>query len=162
MFALLLMPSVINLTALLLPLALMLYIYLLVEQDPEVLIGSRSAGRIAALGLVAAALVAIKPAYLPGVGVFLAFVYRRRIVLDRSSARSWLEPLSVALVALVAILPWMVANWRDAGTLLYPVLGIGYSAARYGLHPQPWALVPAGGTSARSCTRCGSSARSSW
>jgi hypothetical protein len=145
LFALLLMPSVINLTAIVLPVALMLYAYLLLEADPEVEPGPQSARRIIALGLVAAALIAIKPAYLPWVGGFLAFVYGRRMVAKRFAARELKEPAGIAAVTLAALLPWMLANLRDVATLLYPVLGIGFSAARYGLHPSPWTLVPSGG-----------------
>ena len=143
LFALLLMPTILNLTAILLPLALALFVYLLLEADPDVEAGPHSVGRILALALVGAALIAIKTAYLPWIGFFLAFVYGRRIILDRFAWRSWLEPTAVAVLALLFLLPWMLASLRDVGTALFPALGRGFHASQYGIYPTPWELAPA-------------------
>ena len=134
----LLVPSVVNLTAITLPIALMLYAYFLFEGGTET--GRRSPGRIVALALVAAALVAIKSPYLPWIGAFLALAYGCRIIAARFSWRSLVEPACVALGTVLAFLPWMAANLRDVGTLLYPVLGPGYNASQYGFFPPVWAM----------------------
>ena len=141
LFVLLLMATIVNLTAIVLPVALMLYAYLLVEADPEVEPGPRSLGRIVALALVAVAMIAIKPAYLPWIGSFLALVYGRRLVLDRFRLRSWYEPAALAAMTVVLLLPWMFANLRDTGTAMYPVFGNGFYASRYGDYPPVWTLV---------------------
>jgi hypothetical protein len=143
LFALLLMPTILNLTAILLPLALVLFVYLLLEADPDVEAGPRCAGRIVAIALVASALIAIKTAYLPWIGFFLAFVYGRRIILDRFAWRSWLEPTLLAVLTLLFLLPWMLGSLRDVGTALFPALGRGFHASRYGIYPTPWELAPA-------------------
>ena len=143
LFALLLMPTILNLTAILLPLALILFVYLLLEADPDLEAGPGSAGRILTLALVGSALIAIKTAYLPWIGFFLAFVYGRRIILDRFAWRSWLEPASVAVLTLLLLLPWMLASLRDVGTALFPALGRGFHASQYGIYPTPWELAPA-------------------
>ena len=140
-FVALLMPSIVNLTAVTLPIALMLYAYRLFETDPDIEPGRGSPGRIAVLALVAAALVAIKSAYLPWVGAFLALVYAQRIIAARFSPRSLVEPGCVAVATVVAFLPWMVANLRDVGTLLYPGLGPGFHASQYGIVPPVWAMA---------------------
>jgi hypothetical protein len=142
LFGMLLMPYILNLTAILLPVALMIFAYLLLETDPDVVAGPRSLGRIVALSLVGAALIAIKPAYLPWVGGFLAPAYLRRIVLDRFRLHSWREPIAIAAMTLVLLLPWMGANLRDVGTALYPVLGIGFHSSRYGSYPPVWTMFP--------------------
>jgi hypothetical protein len=116
----------------------MIFSYLVVASDPEVEPGPRSLGRVVALGLVAAALVAIKPAYLPWIGSFLALVYGRRIVLERFRWRAWREPLALAALTVIVLLPWMLANLRDAGTAMYPLLGSGFHASRYGTYPPVW------------------------
>ena len=140
LFALLLMPPIVNLSAILLPVPLMLFAYLLVVADPEV---EPSLGRIVALALVAVALIAIKPAYLPWIGSFLALVYGRRIVLDRFRLRSWYEPAAIAALTVVLLLPWLLANLRETGTAMYPVFGSGFHASRYGDYLPVWAILTA-------------------
>jgi hypothetical protein len=142
LFVLLLLPTIVNLTAIVLPVALMLLAYLVLEADPEAEPGPRSLGRIVALSLVAAALVAIKPAYLTWPGSFLALAYGRRLVLDRFRLRSWYEPAALAAMTVVLLLPWMFANLHETGTAMYPVFGNGYYASRYGNYPPVWTLVP--------------------
>lgn len=139
LFVLLLTPVIVNLSAIVLPAALMLFAYLLLEAEVEP--GPHGLGRIVALSLVAAALVAIKPAYLTWPGSFLALVYGRRIVRDRFRLQSWYEPAAVAALTVVLLLPWLLANLRDTGTAMYPVLGSGFYASRYGNFPPPWTLV---------------------
>ncbi len=137
----LLMPSIVNLTAITLPIALMLYAYFLFETDADPARPTRpSPGRILALALVGAALTAIKSAYLPWIGAFLALVYAVRIIAARFAPRSLFEPACVAAATVLAFLPWMLANLRDVGTLLYPVLGQGYNASQYGFFPPVWAM----------------------
>jgi hypothetical protein len=143
LFALLLMPTILNLTSIVLPVALILFVYLLLEAHPDVEAGPRRAGRILALALVGSGLIAIKTAYLPWIGFFLAFVYGRRIILDRFAGRSWFEPACVAVLTLILLLPWMLANLRDVGTALFPALGRGFHASQYGSYPTPWELAPA-------------------
>ncbi|MFI4982504.1 MAG: hypothetical protein ACHQIO_19305, partial [Nevskiales bacterium] len=142
LFALLLVPNVVwlNLTGVLLPVALMIFAYLLLEAAPDLEPGPRSLGRTVALSLVAAALIAIKPAYLPWIGGFLAAAYLRRVALDRWRLRSWREPAAIAALTLVMLLPWMAANLRDVGTAMYPVLGIGFHSSRYGSYPPVWTM----------------------
>ena len=143
LLALLLMPTILNLTAIVLPLALMLFVYLLVDGDPNFAAGSFTVGRIVAFSLVGAALVAIKSVYLPWIGFFLAFVYGRRIVLDGFAERSWREPAAVMTLTALLLLPWMLVSLRDVGTALFPVLGMGFHASRYGIYPTTWELAPA-------------------
>ena len=143
LFALLLVPTILNLTAILLPLALILFVYLLLDFDPDIEPGPNAAGRIVAFSLVGAAMIAIKTAYLPWVGFFLAFVYTLRIVRDGFAWRSWREPALIMVLTVLLLLPWILANFRDVGTALFPALGRGYHASRYGTYPTPWQLAPA-------------------
>jgi hypothetical protein len=135
-FAALLVPSIVNLTAITLPVALMLYAFFLLESGPD----TSRPGRIVALALVGAALTAIKSPYLPWIGAFLALVYGGRIIAARFAPRSLVEPGCIVAATVLAFLPWMLANLRDVGTMLYPVLGPGYHASQYGLVPTVWAM----------------------
>jgi hypothetical protein len=42
------------------------------------------------------------------------------------------------------LLPWMLANLRETGTAMYPLLGSGFHASRYGDYPPVWAMLSAG------------------
>ncbi len=139
---LLLLPAVSNLTANLLPLALMLCLFLLLEGDGR---AEQGAGRSIAVGLLGAAIIALKSAYLPWVGGFLACVYGAQMIAARFARRSWGEPVAVAVAMLAVLSPWLAANVHDVGTILFPTFGRGFYASRYGIVRPPWASAPPGG-----------------
>ena len=139
---LLLLPTVNNLTANLLPIALMLCMYLLLEADTR---QEQCAGRFVAMALLGSATIALKSAYLPWVGSFLAFAYGGRIIAGRFAWRTWREPAATAAIMLATLLPWLAANLHDVGTILFPTFGRGFYASEYGMFRPPWVAPPSGG-----------------
>jgi hypothetical protein len=75
------------------------------------------------VGLVAAGACTLRQNYLGIPVLFLAFVYAGRAL--RARGVTWRErlrePLLVAAVAALALVPWMVLAWRSNGTALFPL-----------------------------------------
>ena len=132
-----------NLTANLLPIALMLCMYLLLEADTR---QEQCAGRFVAMALLGSATIALKSAYLPWVGSFLAFAYGGRIIAGRFAWRTWREPAATAAIMLGdARCRGLQANLRHVGTILFPTFGRGFYASEYGMFRPPWVAPPSGG-----------------
>ncbi|HKT80051.1 MAG TPA: hypothetical protein VJP86_07505 [Vicinamibacterales bacterium] len=85
--------------------------------------------RIATLTILIAGLLAMKVSHLPGLGLMLAGGY---LLADK---RPWSarirEVLTITVCATVLLAPWMIAMLRSSGTLMYPLLGQGYSGSVY-------------------------------
>lgn len=89
-----------------------------------------SPGRILALGIILGALLTTKTPNVLFVVPFLFFV----IVLHRlfRSRYQVLQPILLSLViAVVTFIPWSFANKTNAGTYLYPLLGLGIHISAY-------------------------------
>lgn len=89
-----------------------------------------SPGRILALGTILGALLTTKTPNVIFVVPFLFFV----VLLHRlfRSRYQVLLPVSLSLlVAVVTFVPWSVANKTNAGTYLYPLLGLGIHISAY-------------------------------
>lgn len=77
------------------------------------------------LALVAAATCTLRQNYLSGPTAMLAIVYGTRLFRKDARRAPWTarlrEPLLVAGVALIALLPWLVLAWRSNDTFLFPL-----------------------------------------
>jgi hypothetical protein len=88
------------------------------------------------LGAVAGAVSAMKSTYLAHSVVFLlsiAFFQWRRTGFAEGAKTLAFATLGI----LIVMAPWMIANHSASGTFLYPMLGLGYHYAAYGLYPPP-------------------------
>jgi len=118
-----------NLSGILTPVMLLLAIHRALGRSDEV----RWIGRAALLGLLTAALCAIKSTLIP-----IAFFLFAVDFLDRCKRReAWRAlPIEVA-TGLACLIPWMIALKQSSGTYLYPLLGRGVEGARGGTYLPP-------------------------
>ncbi len=87
------------------------------------------------LGLVVAALVALKTTLLPAVVLFLAAdAFLGRTAGERRERFS--AALLAGVVAFALLLPWMISAKLSSGSLLFPLLGRGFQGAI------PWREIP--------------------
>jgi len=95
--------------------------------------------RSAMLGLLAAAVTALKSTYLPAAVLILPLMHLLRIR-NGTMLRTIRDALVSALALLAVLVPWMLDMKRKEGTLLYPLLGKGYEMSAYG--PVPHFISP--------------------
>lgn len=112
-----------NTTALFTGVALLAGAVRLVDEEPFA--GAPRLRRAMPLGLVVAALVAVKTTFLPAVVLFLAFDALLAFAKGRDTARLGNALAGGALGALF-LLPWMISVKLSSGTFLFPLLGRGF------------------------------------
>lgn len=117
-----------NHSAWLLPVALILYLILRIE---AVLEGACESGAVLEIGLVTAAVCALKSYLVPPVGAMLAGSVVWALCGGRPQAACRLA--IAALCAAVLLAPWCVSMYISCRTLLFPILGKGYHCSAYGL-----------------------------
>jgi len=96
----------------------------------------RATVRAVLLGLVVAALCTLKNTYIPPVMaiVFLSFLLGVKQFGWRAAWGGW---AICSLVVGLCLVPWIIAQYGTCGTLLFPLLGRGYSVTAYGAAPSP-------------------------
>lgn len=117
-----------NHSAWLLPVALILYLILRIEAVIE---GARERGAALEIGLVAAAVCALKSYLIPPVGAMLAGSIVWAALGGRSSAARRLALAAAGAALLLA--PWCLSQYQSCSTPLFPILGKGYHCSAYGL-----------------------------
>lgn len=122
-----------NTTSVLTGTALLLAAFRLVDERP--LENLSPLRRAIPLGLVAAALVALKTTFLPAVVLFLAADALFGLAAGEGRSRP-LETLLAGGLAVIFLLPWMVSAKLSSGSLLFPLLGRGYQGT------VPWSEIP--------------------
>jgi len=122
-----------NTTALFTGVALLAGAFRLVEEEPFA--GAPRLRRAIPLGLVVAALVAVKTTFLPAVVLFLAFDAFLAGAAGRDAARLK-DAVAAGLLGMLFLLPWMVSVRLSSGTFLFPLLGRGFQGAI------PWTRIP--------------------
>jgi hypothetical protein len=127
----------VNLTYVILPIALLLALLWLVERSTESEAGEAARFAVAA-GLVAGCTIALKSTFLPSVGCFCLFPF---LILHPRRLRGIALPLLAGVAALAVLAPWMLAMKGETGTYLYPILGRGFDYSAHGLFRSfrvPW------------------------
>ena len=120
-------PPASNLTAVVIPIALLLAIHRLLGR------AEGSTRRAILLGMLTAALVSLKSTLFP-----MAFFVFALDFLPRIRRRTAWKALAIeVLVGLVCLAPWMIALKHSSGTYLYPILGKGVDGSQYGTLLQP-------------------------
>lgn len=90
------------------------------------------------VGIVAAALCALKTSFLPVTGLLVIAILIRRsnwddvLKIKARKVKVAQDLLISSSVFLVSILPWMWASYISSGTFMYPLLGKGYHGSAYG------------------------------
>lgn len=122
-----------NTTSLLTGTALLLAAFRLVDERP--LAALSPLRRAVPLGLVVAALVALKTTFLPAVVLFLAADALFALAAGEGRARL-VDSLLAGAAALAMLLPWMVSAKLSSGSFLFPLLGRGFQGSI------PWREIP--------------------
>ena len=136
LFVLLLLPVAAargNTTSLLTGTALLLAAFRLVDEKP--LTDLPALRRAVPLGIVVAALVALKTTFLPAVALFLAADALLGFAAGEGRSRL-VETFLAGGLAVVSLLPWMISTQLSSGSLLFPLLGRGFQGA------VPWREIP--------------------
>ena len=94
------------------------------------------------LGLIAAALCALKQTNIPTCALTLAASYACCVRWSHARLHAIAELGVVVAVAMVALLPWMVSEYQSCGTYLYPTLGPGYHSSAHDPQATPSNTLP--------------------
>jgi hypothetical protein len=97
--------------------------------------GTRQLRTLFLLALTAAGLSALKTTYIYFTCLFLASWFSLRLWQCRRSFAILREIASIGIIVFALILPWMLQQYRSAGTPLYPVLGKGTAPSGPGMQP---------------------------
>lgn len=84
------------------------------------------------IGMLAASACALKTNLIPPCVVILALSYLWHAISAHSKKQAVLEALLVPCFVFLMLLPWMLALLHTSGTLLYPILGMGFDESSYG------------------------------
>lgn len=122
-----------NTTALFTGVALLAGAVRLVDEEPFA--GAPRLRRAMPLGLVLAALVAVKTTFLPAVVLFLAFDALLAFARERDATRLG-DALTAGALGALFLSPWMISVKLSSGTFLFPLLGRGFQGRI------PWTRIP--------------------
>ena len=131
-----------NSASVILPIALFLALFRLIEGP---LLGSKDHLKNAVIvALMASAICALKSDTIPFVAPFVCTAYLFRTVRSGKFQRGiFIELCLVGFFVMVMLSPWMISMYKSCGTALYPIFGKGYHASAYGnfsFHSDPWTI----------------------
>jgi hypothetical protein len=118
----------VNRTIIILPAAMLLALFIMLFLREEV--SPCPLGVWAGAGVIIGSVCTLKMTVIPGIAIMAALGMGRAFYREGRS-RGLLCAGVVVASTLLVIIPWMLASLREAGTLLYPVLGHGYHVSNY-------------------------------
>ncbi|MEG4323682.1 MULTISPECIES: hypothetical protein, partial [unclassified Microcoleus] len=86
----------------------------------------------AIVGLLAAAICALKTTLIPGCILLFASSYCFYILGSQTKHKAIIEFCLAAILLAAFILPWSISMYQSSGTLLYPIFGRGFHGSVYG------------------------------
>jgi hypothetical protein len=86
------------------------------------------------VALLAAGGCALKTNLIPPLVAVLGLSYSWYVISTRLKKEALIEAFLVPVFVLLMLLPWMLSLERSSGTMLYPVLGMGFDEYRYGYY----------------------------
>jgi hypothetical protein len=119
-----------NTTGVLIPVCLFFGLFNVLEGDR--LKATNIPKNAAIVGLLAAAICALKSTLIPTCILFLTFSYFFYIIGSKTKHKAIYEFLLVAILLSLFVLPWSISLYQSSGTLLYPILGKGFHGSVYG------------------------------
>jgi len=122
--------SHINTTSILIPVCLFLSLFRVFEWDN--LKATNIHSNAAIVGLLAAAICALKTTWIPACIIFLTCSYFFYILGSQIKHKAIYEFCLASILLAVFILPWSISMYQSSGTLLYPILGRGFHGSVYG------------------------------
>jgi hypothetical protein len=82
--------------------------------------------------MIAASACALKSNHIPPVVLILVLSYLWYVISTRLKKEAVIEALLLPVFVFLMLLPWMISLQRTSGTMLYPLLGMGYDEYNYG------------------------------
>lgn len=137
LFVLLIPPPAMNISTLVVGLALFLSLFRTLAWRE---LGCNHFGVSALIiALIAAALCASKSTLVPACGAILALSYFFHIAGSSLRREAATEFALATLLVVLFLLPWMISMYESSGTFLYPLLGKGYYGSAHGTGLDPYA-----------------------
>jgi len=123
-------PIRLNTSGVLIPVCLFFALFNLLEEDR--LKATKIPNNAAIVGLLAAAICALKSTLIPSCILFLTFSYFFYIIGSKTKHKAIYEFFLAAILLSLFVLPWSISLYQSSGTLLYPILGKGFHGSVYG------------------------------
>ncbi|MEG4057694.1 MULTISPECIES: hypothetical protein [unclassified Microcoleus] len=121
----------INIAGILIPVCLFLSLFRVFEWDH--LKGTNIESNAAIIGLLAAAICALKSTFIPPCIIFFTCSYFFYILGGSHIKHKAIYEFCLASILLAMfILPWSISLYQSSGTLLYPIFGRGFHGSVYG------------------------------
>jgi hypothetical protein len=120
----------INITGILIPVCLFFSLFRVFEWDH--LKATNIQSNAAIIGLLAAAICALKSTYIPPCIIFFTSSYFFYILGSQRKHKAIYEFCLATILLAVFILPWSISMYQSSGTLLYPIFGRGFHGSVYG------------------------------
>ena len=120
----------INITGILIPVCLFFSLFRVFEWDN--LKATNIHSNAAIVGLLAAAICALKTTFIPACIIFFASSYFFYILGSQIKHKAIYEFCLASILLAVFILPWSLSLYQSSGTLLYPIFGKGFHGSVYG------------------------------
>lgn len=119
-----------NITGILIPICLLFSLFRVFEWDN--LKATNIQSNAAMVGLLAAAICALKTTFIPACIIFFTSSYFFYILSSKMKHKAIYEFCLASILLAVFILPWSISMYQSSGTLLYPILGKGFHGSVYG------------------------------
>lgn len=123
-------PIRLNTSGVLIPVCLFFALFNLLEGDR--LKATNIPNNAAIVGLLAAAICALKSTLIPTCILFFTFTYFFYIIGTQTKHKAIYEFCLAAILLSLFVLPWSISLYQSSGTLLYPILGKGFHGSVYG------------------------------
>ena len=120
----------INITGMLIPVCLFFSLFRVFEWDN--LRATNIQSNAAIVGLLAAAICALKSTFIPACIIFFTSSYLFYIFGSQIKHKAIYEFCLASILLAVFILPWSISMYQSSGTLLYPIFGKGFHGSVYG------------------------------
>ena len=119
-----------NTSGVLIPVCLLFGLFNVLEGD--LLKATNIPKNAAIVGLLAAAICALKSTLIPTCILFFTFSYFFYIIGTQTKHKAIYEFCLAAVLLCLFVLPWSISLYQSSGTLLYPILGKGFHGSVYG------------------------------
>ena len=120
----------INITGILIPVCLFFSLFRVFEWDH--LKSTNIQSNAVIVGLLAAAICALKSTFVPACIIFFTASYFFYILGSQTKHKAIYEFCLASILLAMFILPWSISMYQSSGTLLYPILGKGFHGSVYG------------------------------
>jgi hypothetical protein len=123
-------PVRLNTSGVLIPVCLLFALFNVLEGD--LLKATNIPKNAAIVGLLVAAICALKSTLIPTCILFFTFSYFFYIIGTKTKHKAIYEFCLAAILLCLFVLPWSISLYHSSGTLLYPILGKGFHGSVYG------------------------------